>query len=57
MLPGTPYGKGVNAIKGPAEVTWAGCEGALVRSPHDQGEWGIFYNPAARPERQRIRSA
>lgn len=30
MLPGTPYGKGVNTIKGPAEVTWAGCEGALV---------------------------
>ncbi len=54
MLPATPYGKGVNAIKGPAAVTWSGCEGALVRNPHDPADWGIFYNPAARLERQRF---
>ena len=54
MLPGTPYGKGVHAIKGPAEVTWAGCEGALVRNPRDPADWGIFYNPTARPERRRF---
>ena len=54
MLPETPYGKGVNEIKAPAPATWAGCEGALVRNPGDAREWGIFYNPSSRPERQRF---
>lgn len=54
MLPSTPYGKGVTAIKAPAAATWSGCEGALVRNPHDVAEWGIFYNPASRHERRRF---
>jgi len=35
-------------------ATWSGCEGALVRNPNDSAEWGIFYNPDARPERRRF---
>lgn len=54
MLPGTPFGTGVKEIKAPAPATWAGCEGALVRNPKDAAEWGIFYNPGARPERRRF---
>ena len=54
MLPGSPYGKGVTAIKGPAAISWSGCEGALVRNPENPTEWGIFYHPDARAERQRF---
>ena len=54
MLPSTPYGQGVREIKPPMAATWSGCEGALVRNPNDSAEWGIFYNPDARPERRRF---
>lgn len=54
MLPGTPLGKDVTAIKPPIDAPWEGCEGALVRNPDDEREWGIFLNPKARPERKRF---
>lgn len=54
MLPATPYGQGVRAIKPPRAATWSGCEGALVRNPNDSAEWGIFYNADASPERRRF---
>ncbi len=53
MLPDTPLGRG-SAIKEPADLTWNASEGALVRNPDDESEWGIFVNPKARPERRRF---
>ena len=54
MLPGSPYGQAVTEIRGPAAITWTGCEGALVQNPANPAEWGIFYNPGSRAERQRF---
>lgn len=54
MLPETPLGQGVREIKPPMPLTWAGCDGALVRNPYDTAEWGIFYNGQSRRERQRF---
>ena len=53
MLSDTPFGRG-SAIKEPADLTWNASEGALVRNPDDEREWGIFVNPKARPERRRF---
>jgi hypothetical protein len=53
LLPDTPFGRGA-VIKAPAPLTWGGSEGALVRNPANDAEWGIFYNAAARPERRRF---
>lgn len=53
MLPDTPLGRGA-LIKEPADLTWNASEGALVRNPEDQREWGLFVNPKARPERRRF---
>ena len=53
MLPDTPFGRGT-VIKEPADLTWNSGEGALVRNPDDEREWGIFVNPKARPERKRF---
>ena len=53
LLPDTPFGRGA-VIKEPAPLTWGGSEGALVRNPANEAEWGIFYHPAARPERRRF---
>lgn len=54
MLPGTPLGKEVVVIKPPMDAPWEGCEGALVRNPDDEREWGIFVKPKVRPERKRF---
>ena len=54
MLPGTPFGRGTSTIMTPAELTWNGSEGALVRNPENHAEWGIFVNPKARTERKRF---
>ena len=54
MLPETPYGQGVREIKTPIAHGLASCEGMLVRNPHDDAEWGIFYNGKAPAERQRF---
>ncbi len=54
LLPGTPYGQGVAAIKPPQELNLAGCEGSLVRNPNDSTEWGIFYNGKVSFQRQRF---
>ncbi len=53
MLPDTPLGRG-SVIKEPADLTWNASEGALVRNPENENEWGIFVNPRARPERRRF---
>ncbi len=53
MLPDTPMGSGT-VIKEPADLTWNASEGALVRNPENEKEWGIFVNPKARPERTRF---
>lgn len=53
LLPETPLGFGT-LIKAPAPLAVKSCEGALVRNPHNENEWGIFYNPASQPERQRF---
>ena len=53
MLPDTPFGRG-NAIKEPADLTWNASEGALVRNPDNESEWGIFVSSKARPERRRF---
>ena len=53
-LPDTPYGEGVKIIKPPMASTVSSVEGMLVCNPNDPAEWGIFYNPAANPERQRF---
>ena len=53
-LPTTPYGEGVKIIKPPMASTVSSVEGMLVCNPNDPAEWGIFYNPAANPERQRF---
>ena len=53
MLPDTPFGRGA-VIKEPADLTWGSSEGALVRNPHNESEWGIFVNPKARAERKRF---
>ncbi len=53
MLPDTPFGRG-SVIKEPADLTWNASEGALVRNPENEIEWGIFVNPKARPERRRF---
>ncbi len=53
MLPDTPLGRG-STIKEPADLTWNASEGALVRNPENENEWGIFVNPKARPERRRF---
>ncbi len=53
MLPETPLGRGCT-LKEPADLTWNRSEGALVRNPKNENEWGIFVNPKARPERQRF---
>ncbi len=54
MLPGTPLGRDVTAIRPPMNAPWAGCEGALVQNPDNVSEWGIFVSPKARPERRRF---
>lgn len=54
VLPSTPLGKGVRIIREPMAVISAGFEGALLRNPEDPTDWGVFYNAAARPERQRF---
>jgi hypothetical protein len=53
MLPDTPFGSGT-VIKEPADLTWNSSEGALVRNPDNEAEWGIFVNPKARQERRRF---
>jgi hypothetical protein len=53
LLPETPLGFGT-LIKPPTPLAIKSCEGALVRNPHNENEWGIFYNPASPPERQRF---
>jgi hypothetical protein len=53
MLPDTPLGSGT-VIKEPADLTWNSSEGALVRNPDNEAEWGIFVNPTARQERRRF---
>lgn len=53
MLPDTPLGRGT-VIKEPADLTWNSSEGALVRNPKNEREWGIFVNPNARPVRKRF---
>ena len=53
MLPETPFGRG-SVIKEPADLTWNASEGALIRNPENENEWGIFVNPKARPERRRF---
>ncbi len=53
VLPDTPFGRG-SVIKEPADLTWNASEGALVRNPENEIEWGIFVNPKARPERRRF---
>lgn len=53
LLPETPLGLGT-LLKPPAPLTLKSCEGALVRNPHNETEWGVFYNPTSRPERQRF---
>lgn len=53
LLPETPLGLGT-LLKPPAPLTLNSCEGALVRNPHNETEWGIFYNPTSSPERQRF---
>ena len=53
MLPETPLGRGCT-LKEPADLTWNLSEGALVRNPENESEWGIFVNPRARLERQRF---
>jgi len=54
MLPDTPYGQGVREIKAPMAHGLASCEGMLVRNPHDEAEWGIFYNGNSPAQRQRF---
>ena len=53
MLPETPFGRG-SVIKEPADLTWNASEGALIRNPENENEWGIFVNSKARPERRRF---
>lgn len=52
-LPETPLGRG-EIIKPPQPITWSTSEGALVRNPDNEKEWGIFYNAKVGPERQRF---
>lgn len=54
MLPDTPYGQGVREIKAPMAHGLASCEGMLARNPHDDAEWGIFYNGNSPAQRQRF---
>lgn len=53
LLPETPLGQGAT-IKPPMPLNIAGYEGALVRSPLNEKEWGILYNDRAGAERQRF---
>jgi hypothetical protein len=53
MLPDTPFGRGA-VIMEPADLNWNASEGALVRNPDDEREWGIFVNPKAHKERRRF---
>lgn len=53
LLPETPLGQGA-IIKPPMPLNIAGYEGALVRSPLNEKEWGILYNERAGAERQRF---
>ncbi len=53
LLPETPLGQGA-IIKPPMPLNIAGSEGALVRNPNNENEWGIFYNKSASAERQRF---
>lgn len=54
MLPATRFGKGVLEIKSPQPSPVDKFEGMLVRNPENPAEWGVFYNPNARPERVRF---
>lgn len=53
LLPETPLGLS-ETIKPPQPITWSSSEGALVRNPDNEKEWGIFYNANVGPERQRF---
>lgn len=53
LLPETPLGQGAT-IQPPQPLNIAGWEGALVRNPHNEKEWGILYNENASDERQRF---
>ncbi len=53
LLPETPLGHGA-IIKPPMPINIAGSEGALVRNPNNEKEWGILYNETASAERQRF---
>lgn len=53
LLSETPLGQGA-IIKPPMPLNIAGSEGALVRSPLNEKEWGILYNERAGAERQRF---
>ena len=53
LLPETPLGRG-ETIKPPQPITWSSSEGALVRNPENEKEWGIFYNAKLGSERQRF---
>jgi Zn-dependent peptidase ImmA (M78 family) len=53
LLPETPLGQS-EIIKPPQPITWSTSEGALVRNPDNEKEWGIFYNAKAGRERQRF---
>ncbi len=54
MLPTTPYGKGVREIRPPVQFDDDAFEGLLARDPGDPQVWGIAYNGAVSPERQRF---
>lgn len=53
LLPETPLGQG-ESIKPPQPLQLSSSEGALVRNPENDKEWGIFYNASAGRERQRF---
>lgn len=53
LLPETPLGQG-ETIKLPQPITLSTSEGALVRNPENDKEWGIFYNANVGRERQRF---
>ena len=54
MLPTTPYGKGVREIRPPVQFNDDAFEGMLARDPGDPEVWGIAYNGAVSPQRQRF---
>lgn len=54
MLPTTPYGKGVREIRPPVQFNDDAFEGLLARDPGDPEVWGIAYNGAVSPQRQRF---